>query len=331
MKKSPLVSITIATYNRWDLLERCLIAIQNQSYQPIEVIVVDNGTDQATVDGVHQFPFVTYVKAKTNLGFAGGYNLAANHAKGIYVFPLNNDAFIGKNTLKETVEYLEANPAVAIAQPTILIDEPGKPATKSNGAGSFLTQWGFLWHRGFRDAKATLPKQTDLILTALGAGMLIRREVIQKHGQFDESFFAYFEETDLCWRLWTRGYQVAYVPTDPMTHLGGQTARVFNERLVIFFAYRNRLISLWRHLELRNLVPILLRHNLSILGLILVLLPKRPKASGWLLVTLGWELTHLGLLLRTRREHLKKRTVGDQQIWPTIYRARSLTDMARYL
>lgn len=339
--KSPLVSIIVATYNRWDLLQRWLQSIKKQSFTNVEIVVVDNGSDAETELGMKSRTHVRYIKPGRNTGFAGGNNLGAKEATGQYLFLLNNDAFLGKDTLRDIVDYAEAHPDVAVMQPTILIgdgdysdhsDEIRNFGSQlSNGAGSFLTKWGFLWHRGYQDPLSKLSQEPDAIFTALGAGMLIRSDVVKKHGLFDESFFAYFEETDFCWRLWTRGEQVAYVPTDPMWHMGGQTAKVFKEKAVIFYSYRNRLIALWRHLELPNLVNLLLRHHLAILGVMLALIPRRPAASGWLLLVFGWELLHLLPLFATRAEHMKQRTVSDPAIWPKIYRQRSLQQMMAYL
>lgn len=332
----PLVSIVIVTYNRWDLLQDCLEAIDTQSYRNVETIVVDNGTDDETRIGLAHRSDVLTIRSPNNTGFAGGNNLAVKHASGQYIFLLNNDAFLGKLTLKQVVEYLEQNPVVAIAQPTIAIGNwPQRSKIKgqllSNGAGSFLTKWGFLWHRGLRNRLNDLPSQPDHIFSTLGAGMLIRRSAIERHGLFDESFFAYFEETEFCWRLWTRGQHVAYVPSDPMLHIGGQTSKEFNEKVVIFYAYRNRIISFWRHLEIWHLVQILFLHHLAILGLMLVLLPKRPAASGWMLAVLIWELTHPLTLLKTRAQHMRRRAVRDREIWSTIYRPISLRQMLGYL
>ena len=153
---------------------------------------------------------------------------------------LNNDAFLGRDTLTDSIKYALEHPDVAVMQPTILIGDgsqrsnvpPSPKASEgrskgqmlSNGAGSYLTKWGFLWHRGYQTPIEELPQEPGEIFTALGAGMLIRADVIKKHGLFDEAFFAYFEETDFCWRLWTRGLKIAYLPTDPMWHIGGQTS-----------------------------------------------------------------------------------------------------------
>ena len=327
----PKVSILIVTYNRWDLLAKCLDSIRQQSYKEIETIVVDNGSDVETKHCIKDYPWVRYLSTKTNLGFTGGNNLAAKHATGEYLFLLNNDAFLGWSTLEEVVAYTQTHSEIAVAQPTILIHQPNGKATKSNGAGSFLTQWGFLWHRCLREPITDLPKQPDYIFSALGAGMLVRNNVVKDNGLLDETFFAYFEETDFCWRLWTRGWKVAYVPTNPMTHLGGQTSKAFKEKMAIYISSRNRLVSIWRHLDGQHFWAIIIRNHIAILGLAVVLLPKRPKASGWFMATIAWELTHLRYLFHTRQMHLAKRTVPDQDIWPEMFRSMSLGRMAKYL
>ncbi len=358
MTQRPKISIIVATYNRWDLLQRWIVSVRDQSYTNVEMIVVDNGSDAETEENMRAFgdtrpvfhsasvtgrvkenvfPKIRYMKPGTNTGFAGGNNLGAKQATGEYFFLLNNDAFLGKDTLSDLAAYAEQHPDVAVMQPTILIGDGSESlklkaeSWRSNGTGSFFTQWGFLWHRGYQDSLAKLPQEPGPIFTALGAGMLIRADVVKRHGLFDESFFNYFEETDFCWRLWTRGEQVMYVPTDPMWHMGGETSKTFKEKMVIFDAYRNRLTAFWRHLERDNLVTVLFYHQLAIFGLMLALLPKRPSASGWLLLVLGWELWHLPRLFATRAEHLGQRTVSDATLWPKIYRERSLAQMMQYL
>lgn len=221
------LSIIIVNYNTKELLEQCLESLTGDE----EIIVVDNASTDGSVEMAEkEFPKVKLVKNKENLGFAKANNQAFRQARGEYVLFLNPDTVVlGQASLK-MVQWLEKHPRVGILGCQIL-DEDKK--IRSSG-GFFPNLWRvFLWMSGIDHfppvARAFgayhLPpsffKAQGELDWVQGCALLARREVLEKIGGFDENFFMYAEEVDLCLRAKKLGWQVWFTPGAQIIHLGG--------------------------------------------------------------------------------------------------------------
>ena len=238
MNKNPtiFISVIIVSYNTREVLRKCLqILLQNCNRASTEIFVVDNASEDNSAGMVEtEFPQVKLIHSSINLGFGAANNAAFRRACGKYIVFLNSDVFLGRTSLTRSIEKMESHPAVALGggkllgkdgslQPsgrifpsltTILLDLTGLSTKYPDSR--FFGQFNRTW------ASSEKPAEVDWVP---GAFAIVRKEVLDKIGMFDERFFLYYEEVDLCYRLKKGGYRVQYWPEIEVTHLGGESTK----------------------------------------------------------------------------------------------------------
>lgn len=254
----PKVSIIILNWNGKRFLRRCLLSLRRVTYAKLEVILVDNNSSDGSVAFVRKhFPWVKLVASKKNNGFAKGNNLGAQMANGKYLLFLNNDTRVSPAFLTPLVEEMQKDKTIGCLQPQMrVMDEP----TLQDEAGSYLTWFGFLYHYGYRKNHAlSLYRKKREIFSAKGACMLIPKDVFVKVGGFDEDFFIFFEESDLCYRIWLSGKRVIYNPQSYISHVvGGDTSSsdTYSYARRIYLTIRNMTATYLKNFGAWNLCTI---------------------------------------------------------------------------
>ena len=255
----PKVSIIVLNWNGKKFLKNCLDSLQKVIYSHLEIIVVDNNSK----DGSQEFVKANYQKVilienKENYGFAKGNNIGLEASTGDYILILNNDTIVTPNFLYSLIKDFEDNPKIACLQPQIRLSEDEQLL---DGVGAFLTFTGFLYHFGYlKDRMEPKYNKRMKIFSAKGACMILRRKAIEKVGLFDEDFFIFFEETDLCFRLWLAGYSVVYEPKSVIYHLGGGDTTASNSYQYekrLYMSFRNMLCCYLKNFGTINLLVIL--------------------------------------------------------------------------
>lgn len=262
MKK--LVSVIIVNWNGKRFLRDCLSSLFSQDYKNIEVIFVDNASTDDSVEYVRRnFPKTKIKVNKENLGFAEANNIGYKQSIGDFVLFLNNDTRVTRNFLSELMKVLTSDKKIAGAQSKILLMDD---STKLDSVGAFLTNTGFLYHYGI--AKKNSPKynkQIDLY-SAKGACMIFKKKVLEiikvDEEIFDSRYFAYFEETDMCHRIWLAGYRIIFAPKSIIKHKMGGTSSRLNSGLVQYHSFKNRINSYVKNLSFITLLKILPLHIL---------------------------------------------------------------------
>jgi len=225
----PKVIIVIVSYNKRDLLAKCLDSIEENTSEPeYEIIVVDNGSKDGTDELLKErYPRVKIIRNETNVGFAKANNQAMREALKNgpkYFFLLNNDTTVHRGWLEEAVKLAESQADIGIVGGKLLF-----PDGKIQHAGGILSPKGPL-HVRIRQDNSDLYDRVAEVDFVLGAALLIKRDVIEKIGLFDEGFSpAYFEEVDWCTRARRSGYKILYSPRSTITHHLGATAREFGD------------------------------------------------------------------------------------------------------
>jgi len=272
MNYNPLVSIIIVNYNGFKYLKECLDSILNNTYKNIEVIVVDNNSQDKSVSYVRKnYPNIILIDEKTNHGFAGGNNIGYLHSKGEIIILLNNDTKIEKDFITKFLNVFLDFPDCGAAQSKIVLyDNP----EILDCAGSFCSPITILYHYGYLkksdDKKFNIPYE---IFSAKGASMIIKREVIERVGFFNERFWHYYEETDFCHRVVNSGYKIYYYPKATCYHkIGVSRLTLNNESKILFSNTKNKIYSYLINFELNSLVFDLLKHLLFLNFIILILL-----------------------------------------------------------
>ncbi|MDO8619170.1 MAG: glycosyltransferase family 2 protein [Candidatus Daviesbacteria bacterium] len=320
--KFPLVSIIIANWNGKEVLKDCLDSLVKINYPNWELVLVDNGSTDGSERLVENYQTkikkIVLVKNNSNLGFARANNQGYGKSKGEYLLLLNNDTKVKPDLINVLVSRIEQDKYLAVVQPKIfLMDKPGY----LDNAGSFFTRIGFLDHWGFMQKDGPEYDKEQEIFSAKGACLLIRREVVDKIGLFDNDFGSYFEETDFCWRAEIIGYKVLYYPKTFIYHKVGFTTRRQNVLDINFNSYKNRICSQLKNLQTYNLFLILIPHLIVSLGIAaLFLLRLQPKNSIIILKSISWNINSLSATWKKRNEIQKNRTVSDNELFRKLSR-----------
>ncbi len=319
---SPKVSVIIPTYNRRDLAVSCLESLRGQHFRDFEIIVVDDASQDDTVEVLHRdFPDVELVVRDTNGRFAKAVNAGIRKARGEWFFLLNNDVSLAPDVLELLVEAGESRGAGMVAPLILWQDEPDVVYA----AGDRIRADGRPESIGFRVPLAdfTLPGRIFGVTAAAG---LYSRALLDTVGPLDEAFVAYFEDSDLCLRARLAGFEAVLVPEAKAYHIGsasiqGQTWWRSAQ------CYRNHALLVGKNFPL----PILLRHAPTLLRerfhqarSLFTSARTQFGALGALRVLLSIWLSLLGCLPRVLRERrrlrvLRKLSAADFAAW--LYRA----------
>ncbi|HEX7181294.1 MAG TPA: glycosyltransferase family 2 protein [Thermoanaerobaculia bacterium] len=253
------VSVALLSWNGRRHLETCLSALAAQDDPGVdwEVLVLDNGSTDGTAGWMRReilprMPRIRLIESPVNLGFCAGNNRLAAEASGDAVAFLNNDTRPEPRWLACLVEALAAAPPDVAAVSGKIVDWEGERLDFGRGVMTFD---GHAFQLDFRRplASARVPGAGEELLFACGGNMLIRRESFLAAGGFDEDYFAYLEDVDLGWRLWSGGERIVFVPDAVVRHRSSATSDLlglFNrgflfERNAFLTAYKNYEAGLW--------------------------------------------------------------------------------------
>lgn len=255
------LSVIIVNYNVKYYLDQCIRSVLRafeEMNTPAEIIVVDNHSADGSVDYLEQrypqmlYPMVRFVRSAHNLGFARANNIAIRQSRGEYVLLLNPDTIVGEDTLKASVDFMDAHEDAG-AVGVRMLGAQGRRAMESRRGlptpmVSFFKMLGFCnrWphHRLFgKYYMGYLPwDEPSQIEVVSGAYCMLRRKALDEVGLLDEDFFMYGEDIDLSYRVLKGGYHNYYLPVDILHYKGESTQKssfryvhVFYEAMLIFF------------------------------------------------------------------------------------------------
>ncbi|MBN2382313.1 glycosyltransferase family 2 protein [bacterium] len=243
MNDAAELSIIIVSWNVRDMLRDCLHSIENNRGEiRLEVWVVDNNSsDQSAQMVAREFPQVRLTVLEKNLGFGAANNIALRQVDSDFVLLLNPDTIVLEGALQQLIVALRQRDTVGIIGPQILngkrrIDRSCRRFPTMPVA---LHQYTVFKHlKMFQNAHRRYVMsdfdhaREHAVDQLMGACMLIRREVFERVGWFDERFFMYYEEVDLCYRAKQAGFDIVYWPQAQIVHLSDQsTHQVWNEML----------------------------------------------------------------------------------------------------
>ncbi len=252
------VAIVILNWNGAKLLEEFLPSVIEHSPSDIsEIIVADNGsTDNSLAVLREKFPSVRTIPLDRNYGFAEGYNKAIHEIDNEYVVLLNSDVEVTPGWLDAPLSALEADPAIAAAQPKILSWHNRDHFEYAGAAGGYMDIYGYPYCRGrvlhVVEKDHGQYDTTADILWATGACLFVRTDIYKEVGGLDAEFFAHQEEVDMCWRLRSRGYRLVCTPQSVVYHVGGATLKAESPRKT-FLNFRNNLLMIYKNLPERDL------------------------------------------------------------------------------
>lgn len=235
----------ILNFNGLRYLDRCLQALRTQEVEGgFEVLLVDNASSDGSAAHVREHhDWVNLVESSANLGFAGGNNLGFRHARGKYVVLLNNDTRVRAGWLRALVAAAESDSEVgAVGAKLMFMDPPGV----IQNAGTLMLDDGSGGDRGFREVDTGQYEQREEVFGACGASALYRRETLRDVGELDETFFMYYEDTDLSWRMRLAGWKILYEPAAVVDHVHAGSSGEWSP-FFTFHVDRNRLFMILKN------------------------------------------------------------------------------------
>ena len=220
--------------------------------QQASVYVIDNASTDESVAWIRKvFPEVGIIQNRQNEGFAKGYNEGLQKINADVFVLLNSDVLVGENWLQPLLNTLQQSPEIAVVQPKIKAYDHREKFEHAGAAGGLLDALGYPYCRGrlFQaiEKDEGQYKDTENLHWASGACFVIRADVFKGLGGFDEDYFAYQEEIDLCWRIRNNGGKIAYTHESEIYHIGGGTMSNESARKT-FLNFRNSLYSLLKNL-----------------------------------------------------------------------------------
>jgi len=227
------VSVIIVNYNTPDLVINCLSSLEKNFQVPFEVIIVDNGCEKRMdSEKLSEFPNVRYFFLESNRGFGAGNNFGASKSTGDILWLLNSDTLVPDRSINQAIDFLEKNSSIGILSPLLFNDRDLK-VFQTDMYASFQTLKSLIARkiRPLLDSKKEF-FETDLVV---GASMLIRQELFQKLGGFDEKIFMFFEDDDLCYRVRQQGYSVGIYNRAKIIHLQGRSIQKNSSRKRMYY------------------------------------------------------------------------------------------------
>jgi GT2 family glycosyltransferase len=298
------VTAVVLAYGDEPWLEACIDALlASTGLGRLEIVLVDNGCTDGSVDRVRGREGVALLDPPANLGFSGGCNLGAARATGEVIAFINSDAVVAPDALHHLAA-AAMEPGVGIATGSIRL---GHAPDRLNSGGNEIHLLGMGWAGAFGEP-ADEHRQRRMVASASGAGMAMARDRWEQLGGFCERYFAYHEDADLSLRCWQRGLSVVFVPEAVVVH-HYEFSRNPDK---LYLLERNRavfLLTLYEGRTLLLLAPLLLLFEAAITVMAVSGGWGGRKVEGWV-----WLLRNRRWLARTRQQFQAARTVGDADL-----------------
>jgi GT2 family glycosyltransferase len=287
------LSLVIVNYNTVEDLRKCLNTLEEKLGRR-ETVVVDNGSSDGSREMVlDEYRWVRLVDNPGNPGYASACNKGLAAVTQPYALILNSDVEFVEDGLDEVIEYLDAHPDVGALGPVVLNSDGSAqmscrrfPSMKENIIHGFL---GDFWPdnpltRSYQMKDMNREEECEADWVS-GAAMFLRRSAAEEVGGFDESYFMYVEDVDICWRLRQAGYRVFYHPAFRLIHHIGRTSsqqsvRMLYEHHRSMYVFFRRRYTGWRRVVLLPLVLLGLAGRFILSLLIQQVRARRERVSG---------------------------------------------------
>ncbi len=241
----PLVWIAILNYEGASDTKICLQSLKLLDYPRYRILILDNGSEDRAIDTVaSQFPDIEYIRSPHNLGFAGGCNKAIRHCASLgaqWVWMLNNDTIVQPDTLSHLVACAIREPEAALLGALVFSNDGDKLVPR--GGGSIDFRKGKTYER-----TVPPPGASEIACEWLsGSNLLIRMNAFDQADGYDEKFFLYYEDADLCLRLRNAGWRCLMVPPAHIKHIGLQSTKGSRSTWRHYYHIRNRMLFFSKH------------------------------------------------------------------------------------
>lgn len=236
-KIDPQISVILVNYNGKAFIEECLDSlVQDPGAERMEILVVDNGSRDGSPELINQkYPEVKLIKNTENRGYAWANNQAIKAAGGEYILLLNTDTAVRPGVFFELLKILRSDKNAGAVGPLLYFDESKYQVSFGNKV-DFIHEMlqksilNFVYKRRLRSLSQNL-----YVGWLSGACMMIAKRALEEVGLFDDNFFLYFEDIDLCYRLRKKKYKLIFTPLVKVYHKGGGSSAADSLRNRFFY------------------------------------------------------------------------------------------------
>ncbi|MBX9570777.1 MAG: glycosyltransferase family 2 protein [Candidatus Obscuribacterales bacterium] len=313
-----LVSVVIPNWNGKKFLKGCLDSLIQSSYGQIEIVIIDNGSHDGSVEFLEEnYPQVKLIKFAQNTGFSVAVNAGITNSTGEFVALLNNDTTVDPLWITNMVAAMREHPEIGSTGCKMLAYDNHKLL---DGAGDGYRRGGLPGRIGHREIDLGQFDQERYILGPCGGAALYRRSMLDDIGLFDSDYFAYLEDVDIGLRAQSAGYKCLYVPSAIMYHLGCGTTGSGYHPLVVRLSSQNNWNTIVKNIPL----PLLLKFMPQIIYwqafYFAVVIVRGGQVIPWLEGT-GRALLLLPKMLKKRADINKRRKVSLSYLEEVIVRS----------
>ncbi|WP_371803600.1 glycosyltransferase family 2 protein [Candidatus Lokiarchaeum ossiferum] len=270
------LSIIFVNYKSVHFLKECMKSLEQQTYKDFQVIIVDNTEGDQELVKIQQLKLkfqksmkINVLKPKINLGFAGGNNYGLRRFETNYYLLLNCDTELLDDSLEKCISFMDENPKAGMMTPKLNFFCDKKRIWY---AGTYLDpqSYYFLYHIGLNEKDCGKYDEISETAYACGAALFTRNEVIKEIGLLDETYFAYFEETDWNIRAKKANYKIMYYPKTTIYHkvqiITKENRLGFRGNPFQNYLYtRNRIIFMIKNYSFLNILGFFLKFNFKLL------------------------------------------------------------------
>jgi GT2 family glycosyltransferase len=318
------LSIIIPHFNGTKILTKCLESLSKCTYKDVEILVVDNGSTDDSINAVKKkFSTVEIITSDTNRGYAGGCNFGAESANGEYLLFLNNDTIHQKDWLEPLIQKLDDDVSISSVQPKILNYHEQKNFDYAGASGGYMDIFTYPFSRGrvFDTIEEDSGQYDDSveIFWASGTAFITRKLVFEIVGGFDETLFAHMEEIDYHWRCHLMGYSVWVEPKSVIHHMGGATL-AYGSPEKTYLNHRNSiLLMLTNYSFFVSIYLFVPRLVMEVLSLLKYAFSSKLNHAWAQLRALWWILVHPHIIGPRRWKTWKLRKVKDSEILKKLH------------
>ena len=239
------VSVIVPNWNGKNYLEKCLLSLKGQTFEDLDVIVIDNGSSDGSIPFLRRiFPEIRLRAFRHNTGFCHAVNTGIRMSRSDYVILLNNDTEADPSMVEELVNAIERHPdAIACQAKMLRMSDP----QIIDDAGDLYCALGWAFARGRGRGDEQYGKEEPIFSACAGAA-IYRRELLMKIGLFDERHFAYLEDLDVCWRARLAGYKTYYAPAAKVLHAGSAATGAKYNAFKVLHSARNSVLVIRKNM-----------------------------------------------------------------------------------
>lgn len=244
------VSIVIPNYNGKHFLKDCLEAVFAQDIKDQEVIVVDNGSIDGSLEYLENYPAVRVIVLDKNYGFCRAVNEGIKAADSEYVILLNNDTEVDKNFAKELLNAIKADQKIFSCSSKMIQFHNRE---LMDDAGDYYCALGWAFGRGKGGSVKNYEREGNVFAACAGAA-IYRKELLEQLGYFDEAHFAYLEDIDIGYRARIHGYRNVYAPKAKVYHVGSGFSGSVHNAFKVKLSSRNNVYLAYKNMPLLQII-----------------------------------------------------------------------------